>query len=130
MLLAALLEYNYKWWKNRSKWLRCSIATVLILIPIGFVALVVYALYDDAYGRDYWDRIVSDNVTLRSFSDNKWRVYNTSTEEYTTDKINWLSEVPENDSLAVYALPGKRGYINVNTGRIVIDAEAPPIFSI
>ena len=100
------------------------------MIPIGSVALVAYALYDDAYGRDYWDRRVSANVTLRSFSDNKWRVYDKQTGEYTTDKINWLSEVPENDSLAVYALPNKRGYINVNTGRIVIDAEAPPVFSI
>ena len=112
------------WWKNRSKWLRRSIATILILIPVGFVALVVYALYEDAYGRDYWDRKLSENVTLRSFSDNKWRVYDNRTEEYTTEKINWLSESPKNDSLAVYALPGKRGYINVNTGRIVIDAEA------
>lgn len=112
------------WWKNRSKWLRRSIAAIFIIVPVGFVALVAYALYDDAYGRDYWDCRVSDNVTLRSFSDNKWRVYNTNTEEYTTEKINWLSEAPENDSLAVYALPNKRGYINVNTGRIVIDAEA------
>ena len=112
------------WWKKRSKWLRRSIATILILIPVGFVALVGYALYEDAYGRDYWDRKLSENVTLRSFSDNKWRVYNKQTGEYTTEKINWLSESPKNDSLAVYALPGKRGYINVNTGRIVIDAEA------
>ena len=57
-------------------------------------------------------------------------MYNTRTEEYTTEKINWLSETSENDSLAVYALPNKRGYINVNTGRIVIDAEAPPVLSI
>lgn len=112
------------WWKNRSKRFRRSIATVLILIPVGFVALVAYAFYDDAYGRDYWDRRVSDSVTLHSFSDNKWKVYNKKTEEYTTEKINWLSEAPQNDSLAVYALPGKRGYINVNTGRVVIDAEA------
>ena len=112
------------WWKKRSKWLRRSIAMILILIPVGFVALVAYSLYEDAYGRDYWDRGVSDNVTLRSFSDNKWRVYNNRTEEYTTEKFKWLSEAPENDSLAVYALPSKRGYINVNTGHIVIDAEA------
>ena len=112
------------WWKNRSKWLRRSIATVLILFPVGFVALVAYALYEDAYGRNYWDRKLSENVTLRSFSDNKWRVYDNRTGEYTTKKINWLSEAPDNDSLAVYALPGKRGYINVNTGRIVIDAES------
>ena len=112
------------WWKKRSKWLRRSIATILILIPVGFVALVGYALYEDAYGRDYWDRKLSENVTLRSFSDNKWRVYNKQTGEYTTDKINWVSEAPETDSLAVYALPNKRGYININTGRIIIDAEA------
>lgn len=112
------------WWKKRSKWLRRSIATFLILIPVGFVALVGYALYEDAYGRDYWDRKLSENVTLRSFLDNKWRVYNKQTGEYTTEKINWVSEAPETDSLAVYALPGKRGYININTGRIIIDAEA------
>ena len=112
------------WWKKRSKWLRLSIATILIFIPVGFVALVGYALYEDAYGRDYWDRKLSENVTLRSFSDNKWRVYNKQTGEYTTEKINWVSEAPETDSLAVYALPGKRGYININTGRIIIDAEA------
>ena len=112
------------WWKKRSKWLRRSIATFLILIPVGFVALVGYALYEDAYGRDYWDRKLSENVTLRSFSDNKWRVYNKQTGEYTTEKINWVSEAPVTDSLAVYALPGKRGYININTGHIIIDAEA------
>ena len=112
------------WWEKRSKWLRRSIATILILIPVGFVALVGYALYEDAYGRDYWDRKLSENVTLRSFSDNKWRVYNKQTGEYTTEKINWVSEAPETDSLAVYALPGKRGYININSGHIIIDAEA------
>ena len=52
------------WWKRSSKWLRRSVATILILIPVSFVALVAYALYEDAYGRDYWDRKVSDNVTL------------------------------------------------------------------
>ena len=112
------------WWKNRSKWLRRSIVAIFIIVPVGFVVLVAYALYEDEYGRDYWDRKLSDSITLHSFSDNKWRVYDKQTGEYTTDKINWLSEVPENDSLAVYALPNKRGYINVNTGRIVIDAEA------
>lgn len=111
------------WWKNRSKWLRRSIVAILIIVPVGFVALVAYALYEDEYGRDYWGRKLSDNITLHSFSDNKWRVYDKQAGEYTTDKINWVSEVPENDSLAVYALPNKRGYINVNTGRIVIDAE-------
>ncbi len=112
------------WWKRRSKWVRRVIATILILITVGFVTLAACALYEDEYGRDYYDRRLSDNITLHSFSDNKWRVYDCTNDEYTTEKINWLSDVPENDSLAVYALPNKRGYINVNTGRIIIDAEA------
>lgn len=112
------------WWKNRSKWLRRSIVAIFIIVPVGFVALVAFFLYEDNFGRDYWDRRLSDNITLHSYSDNKWRVYDKQTGEYTTDKINWLSETSENDSLAVYALPNKRGYINVNTGRIIIDAEA------
>lgn len=113
------------WWKNLSKWLRWSIAMVLILIPVSFFARVGYMIYDDAYGRDYyWDKKISERITLRSFSDNKWRVYDKVAGEYTTGRINWLSDVSEGDSLAVYALPHKRGYININTGRIVIDAEA------
>lgn len=112
------------WWKKRSKWFHHSIVTIIILIPIGLAALVAYACYEDKYGRDYCDMDLSDNISLHSFSDNTWRVYNNTTEEYITDKINWISSVPENDSLAVYALSDKRGYINVNTGRIVIDAAA------
>ncbi|MBQ3606116.1 MAG: hypothetical protein II990_07670 [Muribaculaceae bacterium] len=50
------------WWKNRSKWLRRSIVTIFILVPVGFAALVAYVLYEDEYGRDYYDRRLSDNI--------------------------------------------------------------------
>ncbi len=96
------------------------------LLGVAIITLAVIAanlFYEFKYGRDFCDQRLSDNISLHSFSDNKWRVYNKQTGEYVTDKISWLSDVPKNDSLAVYALPNKRGYINVNTGRIVIDAE-------
>ena len=112
------------WFKKRSKWIRRSIVALLIIVPLSFVALVAYEFYLYEYGRTYYNRELSENITLHSFSDNKWRVYDYTSEKYMTDKINWLSEVSDNDSLAVYALPDKRGYINVNTGRIVIDAQA------
>ena len=112
------------WWKRRSRLLRRSVVTIFIIVPVGFAALVAYVLYVEEYGRDYCDRRLSDNIILHSFGDNMWRVYDCTTEEYTTDKFNWLSDASENDSLAVYALADRRGYINVNTGSIVIDAEA------
>lgn len=42
------------WWKRRSKWVRRVIATILILIPLGFMVLIAYAYYDSEYGRWYW----------------------------------------------------------------------------
>ena len=112
------------WWKKRSKWLRRSIATILILIPVGFVALIAYAYYDSEYGRWYYkDCYLSKNVEVHGFQDNKVRIYNHSTGKYTTPKVNWISDSSTNDSLTVYAIPEKRGYINIKNGEIVIDAE-------
>ena len=112
------------WWKDRPKWVRYSLAAPLILVPTGFVLLVVCVICHEEFGRDYYDRWLSKDVALHSFADNKWRVYNHRIGEYTTEKINWLSEVSEGDSLAVYAIPGKRGFINARNGEVVIDARA------
>ena len=58
------------WWKNRSKWLRRSIVAIFIIVPVGFVALVAYALYEDEdeYGRDPVNQNtqeVRDSVQIR-----------------------------------------------------------------
>lgn len=112
-----------KWWSSHSRTACIAIVALLILVPVGFVTLVAYSVYTDKYGRDFYDRRLSANVVLHSFSNNQWRVYNHKIGDYTTDKINWLSEVSKEDSLAVYAIPNRRGYINVNTGHVVIDAQ-------
>lgn len=112
-----------KWWKNRSKPLRKVIAIILYMIPIGFIAVVAYDCYDSEYGRCYWkDESLSTNVKVHAFRDSKYRLYNERTGQYTTTRINWVSETAANDSLAVYALPNKRGYVNAKNGEIIIDA--------
>ena len=113
------------WWRRHSKRLRYSLVTLAALGAVGIAALTAYGVYDDKYGRDYYDHSISQGIRLHSFADNKWRVYNCRIGAYTTPKINWVKwDGDREDSLAVYALPNRRGYINVNTGRIVIDAEA------
>ena len=113
------------WRKKRSKWVRRSIATILILIPVGLVALIACAYYDSEYGRCYWkDDYLSDDVVVHGFQNKKVRVYNNRTGKYTTPKVIWVSGASANDSLTVYAISGKRGYLNINNGEIVIDAEA------
>ena len=112
------------WWNNRSKWFRRSIVTIIILIPTGLMALIGYLIYDSHFGRDSWnDERLSSKVILHYFNNNTYRAYNIRTQEYTTPPINWVSDVSESDSLAVYATPNKRGYINVKNGEIVVDAE-------
>jgi len=131
MILTALVAFGRLtwrcvkgWWRNRPKWLRRSIATIVVIFLAGFVALIVRDFYNDIFGRWYWnDKYLSDNVMIRSFHGCKYRVYNLSTGKYTTPRVNWVSDMPDNDSLAVYAVPNKRGYINAYTGEIVINAE-------
>lgn len=112
------------WWKKRSKWMCRSIITIFILFTMFFLSLIAFAYYDSEYGRCYWrNESISKSAKVHGFRDNKVRVYNQSTGKYTTPKVNWVSNAPEEDSLIVYAIPGKRGYINAKNGEIVIDAE-------
>lgn len=112
------------WWKRSSKWFRITFAIAISLISIGFVSIVGYVIYKENYGMRYWNvNQLSKNIMVYMFNDNTFRVYNRSMGKYTTPKLNWVLNAPQNDSLAVYAVKGKRGYINVNTGEITINAE-------
>ena len=110
------------WWKKRSKWLRRSIATILILIPVGFAALVAYVYYDCEYGVPRTNMRLSTDVHIHEFADYKERIYNCKRKSYTTPKIDWRVADEHGGELAVYAQNGKRGYFNIYTGDIVIDA--------
>lgn len=114
---------NRKWWKKNSKRTRRTIAIIAILLVAGTIAVKSIDAYFRSHGRSYWDKELSQNTECHSFNDDKYRVYNLRTRKYTTGKVSWVTSAADGDSLAVYALPLKRGYINVNSGEIVIDAE-------
>ena len=110
------------WWQNRSKVLRCLMGAAGSLAVIGIVACVAYAIYDDNYGRyPYWDEMLSDNISLHYFRDGMNRVYDEETECYITPKIDWV-RASKSNALAVYAISDRRGYVDVLTGDVVIDA--------
>ncbi|MBR5335214.1 MAG: WG repeat-containing protein [Bacteroidaceae bacterium] len=111
------------WYSRRSKKVkRCFIASVILLVAL-FAAERAYNYYDRNYGRYYWDRSLSENITLHSFADDKYRVYDEVNGDYKTDKIDWLVSSSYNDTLAIYAQDGKRGYINIHNGEIAVDAK-------
>lgn len=93
-------------------------------MSVGFVALVAYFIYNDCYGRAfYYDSELSKNIRIHYFNDKTFRVYNRDFRKYTTPKIDWISKNINLDSLVVYANHNRRGYINVKTGEVVIDAK-------
>lgn len=73
----------------------------------------------------YWcDEDLGKNIEIRHFSNSRAAAYNKVTDERMSPKVRWISGVPERDSLTVFCdLDGKRGYLDVNTGKVVIDGQ-------
>lgn len=102
----------------------------LAIFAIVFVIQLGEALIDtckDHLGLThyYWcDEDLGKNVEIRHFSNNQAATYNKITDERLSPKVRWISCVPERDSLTVFCdKEGKRGYLNVNTGRVVINGQ-------
>lgn len=114
-----------RWFSGGSKGWRQVVCALLLLLLSAYVILDVYYRIESRWGRRYWnDKELSQWVEARGFGDDTFRVYNSELECYTTPRLSWVSTASDNDTLAVYALPNRRGFINVNTGRIAIDAKA------
>lgn len=87
--------------------------------------LITYVWYEETRGRDYYhDKTLSENVVVEAYNNDLVRVKNKKTGKYTTPKLKWVSGTPQRDSLTVFCdKNGLRGYLNVNTGEIVIPAQ-------
>lgn len=102
----------------------------LAIFAIVFVIQLGEALIDtckDHLGLThyYWgDEDLGKNIEIRHFSNNQVATYNKITDERLSPKVRWISCVPERDSLTVFCdKEGKRGYLNVNTGKVVINGQ-------
>lgn len=111
------------WFKRMPRWARRMVAITFIFLLTGVLALKIYGLFYDRHYSYYCYQELSDRISVHSFGDDTCRLYDNVNEEYTTGKFRWISGCSEESSLAVYALPYKRGYIDVETGKVVIDAE-------
>ena len=90
---------------------------------IGILAAITW--HEKTHGHMYWyDRTLTGNIVVESYFDNTVRVWDKESGSYTTGKLRWVSGAPRNDSLTVFCdTEGRRGYINVKTGKIAIPAQ-------
>jgi hypothetical protein len=117
---------------NQVKLWKKILISALALIGLGIV-FVLFAVISDAVDNRkcriewyYQDHI---NDSLRAdyhYPDKDYiRIYNTTRKCYVSPKMRWLSRgVSEGDSLTVFCdMNGKRGYINLHTGKVVIEGR-------
>lgn len=117
------------WDKFRKPFNFCWKAGLAIIAIVSVIQLAE-ALIDtcrDHLGLThyYWgDEDLGKNIEIRHFSNNQAATYNKITDERLSPKVRWISGVPERDSLTVFCdKEGRRGYLNVNTGRVEIDGQ-------
>lgn len=112
-------------WK---KILICSLA----LLAISATVLTAYSVYEirqNDYEKCKHESLefINDEIAIRRFSKGYHPLYEQAFDRYTneplSDKFKWVATGSEeyDDSLVVYAdMKGRRGYINLHTGKMII----------
>lgn len=123
-------KINWKrFWVRVRKVLNIGWKVALVVIALFFALIIACAVHEqknDHYGKDahYWDRNLSEDICVHVFSRENLRVYDRKAEKYVTPQLKWVAGTPERDSLTVFCdKDDRRGFINVNTGKIVIEGR-------
>ena len=124
------ININWKrFWVKTRKVLNISWKVALVVIGLFAALIIACAIHEqknDHYGKDahYWDRDLSENICVHVFSYENARVYDRKAEKYVTPRLKWVACTPDKDSLTVFCdKDGKRGFLNVNTGKIAIEGK-------
>lgn len=89
---------------------------------------IAYAIVDEIvwefrYNRDYCRTSyhLSENIKVEEMRKSGVNLYDVEKEKYVQKGLKWVSSRPERDSITVFCdQEDRRGFINVNTGEIVI----------
>ena len=102
----------------------------LIIVALVCVVAIGDLLIDEcksALGLEhyYWqDEPLANDIEVRHYSDGMVAAYDLKTDKRMSPMVKWISGVPCRDSLTVFCDKNdKRGFLNVNTGKVVIDGQ-------
>lgn len=103
------------------------ILTAFACVIWGTTAIleIIRIVQEEKHGN--FQEYVNDSIRVDEAYPNREyvRIYNINTCRYVSPKMRWVSlDVSEGDSITVYCdMKGKRGFINLNTGGIVIEGR-------
>ena len=121
-----------QWWRKKSLWRKAVVVALLSAIP---TLMVVDCVVDSCRAARRRSRVyirnveyVGSNLEIHYFNRGENKLFNRETNSYTLEGIEWVSNTFGDDSLVVYSdtyryyTTSKRGYLNINTGEVVIPA--------
>jgi hypothetical protein len=114
--------------KPRKKFLTVLSLVIGLGIAIFGITQTYFAIEERQNDKKwFYQRTFNDSLRLDyAYPDREYvRIYNQNSRRYVTPKMDWVSlGVSTGDSLTVFCdMDGKRGYINLNNGDIVIDGQ-------
>lgn len=98
---------------------------ILILILVTFTGILIL------FGREIYNRKcrsyssedLSAACSIEQYPDGKIKILNQLTGKLTTPKIDWIAKATDMDTLCVFSNKCRRGYLNKNTGEILIQPK-------
>lgn len=113
-------------WKNKTPFWRVIWATISVCLVL-ITGSVIYEVYRDYKDDDFWSHCepISSSMDFRrnTYTNDPGWLVNHSTGEVITRDVDWIAVSDDEDSLAVFASKGKRGYINRYSGKVAIEPQ-------
>lgn len=101
---------------------RIIVAMGMVIIAT-FVVVALYKVYDRSNCEHTEKQSYSDSYVL-AYKSSKLRLKDAVTGEYLTDRLDYLyKESGIKDTLTVFRQDGKRGFLDVYTGKVIIPAQ-------
>lgn len=114
-MLLRLKKIKWPWIVGGALLIVFVIVTAIVLGKVGLKVLQQrLPVKEEYFGPDC--RIVY-------FPDGRMRLYNTEFNWYTTSKLNWIASPHYADTLSVFSENGRRGYLNMENGRVQIEPK-------
>ena len=129
MIIAAVCSlvkeiYNAfnRWWDSMPDLLAIGLGLALSIWIYYSIGVGAVDFYRDNYGRQsHNDYQLSENIYVHRWV-NGDKLFDATTGKYTTGKIDYMT-VFADDSLAIYTVKNRYGFININTGKVVVNAK-------
>ncbi len=102
--------------------MKCVLWSVAVVVLV--VGILIIRAYTQSQNSFWVDDSLSENVSVRwYYKKQEYRIYNYSEKKIVTKSLDRVVKPAEDDSLTVFFRQGLRGYLNANTGRVVIPEQ-------